>query len=691
MHETHDLLRNLALVLAVAAVTTVVFQKLRQPVVFGYMLAGLIIGPHVPVPLVADERTVRTFSELGVILLMFSLGLEFSLRRLAQVGGAVVIVAVLETSLMLWLGYQGGRLMGWSVLASMYAGAAIAISSTTIIIKAFADRKAGERFTEIVIGILIIEDLIAILLLALLTPASAGGTAPAVSPALTILRLVAVLAASLAVGMLIVPRLVRFVVRLGKTEITLIVSVGICFALALGAQSIGYSVALGAFIAGSLVAESGEERVVARLVEPVRDMFAAMFFVSVGMMIVPSVVVRHWPEVLGFTLLVVAGKIGAVSLATFLTGAGTRTAVQTGMSMAQIGEFSFIIAGVGLASGAAPASHYPVIVAVSALTTLTTPWLIRFADPAAAWIDRHLPRPLQTFAALYGTWFESLRAQPETSADRLRVRRALRGLAIDTSVVVALSVGASLAAAPLGARIASLTGLAPFQAPLVVVAGALLASIPFLLGIIRTGRVLGQILSRRAFPEPAPGKLDLAAAPRRALVVAIQLTTVLVLGAPLVAVTQPMLPAFSGFGVLVAMLLALGIVMWRTAADLQGHVRAAAEAIVDAIGRQARQENPAEGERALQRAYQLLPGLGEPVPVRIEAGSPAVGKSLSEIGLRGHTGATIIAISRGPEVVLVPDGHVELKAGDVVALAGTRTAIEAARLLLLREPDSNGK
>jgi len=688
MHETQDLLRNLALVLAVAAVTTVVFQRLRQPVVFGYMLAGLIIGPHVPIPLVADERTVRTLSELGVILLMFSLGLEFSLRRLARVGGSVLVVAVLETSLMLWLGYQAGRLLGWSVLASMFAGAAIAISSTTIIIKAFADRGARGRFTELVIGILIVEDLIAILLLALLTPASADPSAAAPPLAGTVVRLLAVLAAFLAVGTLLVPRLMRFVVGLQRSEITLIVSMGICFGVALLARSIGYSVALGAFIAGSLIAESGEEGVVARMVEPIRDMFAAVFFVSVGMMIEPGVVARHWGAVLGFTLLVVAGKVGAVSVATFLTGAGTRAAVQTGMSMAQIGEFSFIIAGVGLASAATPASHYPIVVAVSAITTLATPWFIRFADPAAAWIDRNLPRPLQTFAALYGTWIESLRARPETSADKLRLRRALRGLALDTGVVLALSIGAAAASGPLGARLAARTDLPPAQARAAVVGAGVLLSVPFLVGIVRTAGVLGQVLSRRAFPDPEPNRLDPAAAPRRALVVAIQLTTLMALGAPLVAITQPFLPAFAGFGVMAASLLALGIVFWRSAADLQGHVRAAAEAIVDAIRRQARLDDPREGERALQRAYHLLPGLGEPVPVRIEGSSPVVGQRLTDLGLRGRTGATIIAISRGQEVVLVPDGHVLLQAGDVVALAGTRPAIEAARHLLVHGKES---
>jgi monovalent cation:H+ antiporter-2, CPA2 family len=682
VHVGHEFLRNLALVLGIAAVTTVVFQKLRQPVVFGYMLAGLIIGPHVPIPLVADPATVRTLSELGVILLMFSLGLEFSLRRLMRSGWSVVIIAVLESSLMLWLGYEVGRMLGWSVLGSLYAGAAIAISSTTIILKATAEQGARGRFMDLVFGILIIEDLIAIVLLALLTPASATEPAGTARLGFTMLRLVAVLAGTLAIGMLVVPRLVRFAVSLRRREIILVVSIGICFSTALLVQQIGYSVALGAFLAGSLVAESGEEKIVERLVEPVRDMFAAIFFVSVGMMIDPGVVGTHWPTIAGFTLLVIAGKIGAVSVAAFLTGAGARTAVQAGMTMAQIGEFAFIIAAAGFASGVTPPEHYPIIIAVSALTTFFTPLFIRVADPVAAWIDRHLPRPLQTFAALYGTWIESARTGPETSAYRLRLHRGLRALALDATVVVALCVGASVFTASLGAALAERTGLLPERARAVIVGAAVLLSTPFLVGIVRTGRVLGQTLSTRAFPEPESGRLDLAAAPRRVLVVAIQLLTVLVVGAPLVAVTQPFLPAFAGVALLLAILLFLGLVVWRNAADLQGHVRAAAEALVSVIGQQPRREGEREAERSLQRAYQLLPGLGDPVPVGIPAASPFAGRELSDIGLRGHTGATVIAISRGADVVLVPDGHQVVHAGDVLALAGTSEAIEAARRFL---------
>ena len=682
MHESHPFLVTLAMVLGVAAITTVVCQRLKLPVVFGYMLAGLIIGPHLPVPLVADEATVRTLSELGVILLMFSLGLEFHFGRLINAGWTVVIIAVLETSFMLWLGHEAGRLLGWTVLASLYAGAALAISSTTIIVKAFADRAEKNRSTEMVFGILIVEDLIAILLLALLTPAGAQPVGAAGALGFTFLRLIAFLAAFIVVGMLVVPRFMRFVVGLRRSEITLVVSMGLCFGAAVLVQSIGYSVALGAFVAGALVAESGEAKVVERLAEPVRDMFLAVFFVSVGMMIVPDLVARHWAAVAGFTLLVVFGKIAAVSFASFLTGAGIRTSVQTAMSMAQIGEFSFIIAAAGVATGATPPSHYPVVVAVSAITTLTTPWLIRFADPVAAWIDRNLPRRVQTFAVLYGTWIEHAREHPETSADRQRLQRALRAVALDACVVAAVSVGVAIGAAPMGARLAEATGMDPFHARALLVGVALLGSVPFFLGILRTGRVLGDLLSRRAFVEPQPGRLDLAAAPRRAMIVAVQLATVMAVGAPLVAFTQPFLPAFAGAGILLTGAVVMGFIFWRNAADLQGHVRAAAEAIVQAIGEKRRLAGPAESERSLHRAYELVPGLGEPVPVSIAPGSPFAGRTLADTELRGRTGATVIAISRGQDVVLVPDGHELLKEGDVLALAGTREAVDAARKLL---------
>ena len=276
MPQAADFLRNLALVLCVAAVTTVVFQRLRLPVVFGYLLAGLIVGPHVPIPLVADAGVVRTLSELGVILVMFALGLEFSIRRIIQAAPTTGVVAVVETSTMLVVGYLLGQLLGWTALESVFAGAIVAISSTTIIVKAFEEQRVTGPASEQAFGILVGEDLIAIFLIAILTAVSSGAGLSAGALAVTGGRLAVFLAAVVGIGLLVVPRLVRFVVRLNRPETTLLASVGICFASALLALEFGYSVALGAFIAGALVAESGEVPTIERLVHPVRDLFAAV-------------------------------------------------------------------------------------------------------------------------------------------------------------------------------------------------------------------------------------------------------------------------------------------------------------------------------------------------------------------------------------------------------------------------------
>ena len=686
MHDAHEFLRNLALVLGVAAITTVIFQRLRQPIVFGYMLAGLIMGPYVPIPLVADKAMVQALSELGVIFLMFSLGLEFSLRQLAKVAPTSGTVAMLETSVMTWLGFTVGSLLGWSFMDSLFIGAAVAISSTTIIVKVFKEHRITGRFTDIVLGILIAEDLIAILLLALLTVLSAGGAVSAAQLGITVGKLAAFLAAFLVLGMLLVPRLVRFVVSLDRQETLLVACLGLCASSAYLAQSFGYSVALGAFLAGSLVAESGEGRRVEKLVEPVRDMFLAIFFVSVGMLIDPIQVAEHWLAVLALSAVVIVGKVSAVSMSTFLIGSGTRTAVQTGMSLAQIGEFSFIIASIGMTSGATSHFLYPVLIAVSAITTVTTPALIRSADRAAAALDRNLPRRLQTFVALYGSWIENMGSRSETSSEKATLQRVIRVLALDALVIAGLGIGAAIGAVPLGARLAARFGLGVLQAEATVVLTAALLSLPFIVGLVRTGATLGRTLARRAFPDSVPGKLDLAAAPRRAMVVTIQVTTLLVVGAPVLAITQPFLPTPLVLGLLGFILLIVAVVVWRTTTDLQGHVKAAAEAIVDAIGRHSRGGTPgtaaAEREKAVARAHLLLPGLGEPVPLELLPGHAAVGRSLSSLALRGQTGATIVAIARGDQTVLVPDGHEVLQAGDVLAIAGTKPAVEAAKVLL---------
>jgi len=683
MQDAHEFLRSLTVVLAVAAITTVLFQRLRQPVVLGYIIAGLIVGPHVPIPLVADPGVVQTLSELGVILLMFSLGLEFSLRKLMAVGPTAGLTALLQSSLMVWLGFTIGRLFGRTPLESLFAGAVIAISSTTIIAKAFDEQGITGRLREFVVGVLIVEDLIAVLLMAVLTAIASGSGLAAGPLVATIARLVAFLVTLVAVGLMVVPRAVRAIVRLNRRETTLVASIGICFTVALLAQAFGYSVALGAFLAGSLVAESGEEKQVERLVEPVRDVFAAVFFVSVGMLIDPALVARHWLAVVVLTAAVIIGKVVGVSLGAFLTGNGMRTSVQAGLSLAQIGEFSFIIAGLGLTLHATGDFLYPVAVAVSALTTLLTPWMIRASEPIAAWVDQKLPKPLQTFAALYGSWLEELRARRPAATAMAGLRRLLRLLVLDAALIAGIIVVTSASMRAVVTFAGDRLGLSEALARSLAIATAIVLSAPFCIGVVRVSQKLGLTLARLALPAKKDRRVDFAAAPRRMLIVTFQLASVLLVGLPLLALTQPFLPGALGALVLTVLTVALSVAFWRRATNLQGHVRAGAEVVLEALAAQSRPRPMSTTTDTLDQVHQLLPGLGALAAVRLAPESAVIGRTLAQVNLRGRTGATVLAITRTDGGVLVPTAKERLRVGDVLAVAGTHEAIEAARAALL--------
>ena len=680
MHDAHQFLQTLALVLCTAAVTTVVFQKLRQPVVLGYLLAGMVVGPHLPGP-EADDRTVRTLAEVGVILLMFSLGIEFSLSKLVRVGRTAAFVAIVQCSLMLWLGYLLGELFGWSRLQSIFAGAMIAISSTTIVVKAFEEQQVKGDFKQIVFGILIVQDLIAIVLITMLTALSSGKELTAMEVAQTAGRLAAFLLGSIVVGLLTVPRLIRAVVRLERDETTVVASVGLAFGLALLASQFGYSVALGAFLAGALVAESGVEKTVEQLVVPVRDIFVAIFFVSVGMLIVPSDLAEHWPIVLSFVAAVVLGMSGSIMVSAFLTGQSAQTSVKTGLSLAQIGEFSFIIAEIGSRSGAIDRKLYSIAVAISAITTLLTPKLIGAAEPTAAWVDKKLPRALQTFAALYGSWLEQL-GSGSGDGQAARIRRSIRWLVVDAVLVAAIIIGASMEMDRIADFVEDHLDVPERWTRVSVVAGAAILSAPFLIGLVRSARFLGFELAGRVFPAAEAKSLDLAAAPRRLLVVTLQLAIVLLIGLPLVAITQPFVPPLRGAAVLLFVLLLLAFAFWRGAANLQGHTRAAAQALAESLTRQTREGRATGTDHSMEQANRIFAGLGSPVPVELQPGSPAVGKTLAQIRLRGLTGATVLAIRRGENSVLIPSGEETLLEGDVLAIAGSKDAVNAAKQVL---------
>lgn len=684
MTVPESFLRDLAVVLAAAALTTLVFQRLRLPVVLGYLFAGFLVGPRTPPQLVSDEATVHTLAELGVILLMFSIGLQFRVRKVVALAPTAGLTAAVEVSMMLGLGYLAGHMMGLGTVGSLFAGGVVAISSTMIVAKVTEGEQGDHDFRDFVYAVLIFEDLAAILLITLLTALGASGTISASLVGRLTAGLVIGLLAMLTAGMLIVPRAVRAVAKLWKPETMLVASVGLCFGMAALARAAGYSVALGAFLAGCLVAESGSGNQVQQEIRPVRDMFGAIFFVAVGMQFDLQALTQHWPVALGFAALVISGKLVGVSVGAFLAGRGVRAAVRTGMSLAQIGEFSFIIAGVGLQLGTAPPELYAIAIAVSAITAFTTPWCVRIAEPLSAFVDRKLPPRLQTFASLYGSWVEMLRHTHRPQTPGSRMRRGVRFLVLDAVAILAVALGSSYLHDRLRAGSLGVAGYSDNLIRAVLVVGTLAIISPFLFGIVRIARGLGFELAAAALPLSPAGKVDNAVAPRRVLALTLQIAAVLLVGVPLVVATLPLVPDFAGVLVLVGVLVLLGVGFWRSARDLEGHFRAGAEVVVAALSKQSGRD-----QSSVDLARRLLPGLGDFTAVRVAEGGEGDGVTLGELNLRGRTGATVVALLHGDSRTPFPEAHAKLVAGDLVALTGSHNAIAAAQALLGTPADPN--
>ncbi len=409
---TNNFLEDMALVMCVAALATVICQSLHQPLVVGYLIAGIVVGPDVP-GVYANVERIQMVSDLGVILLVFSIGLEFRFRRLRRLAPTAGLVAVIQVVSMVFLGHLVGRLMGWRAWESLLTGATVSISGAVIVAKAFEEVEVEPRVRELVFGIVLSEDVVAILMLAVLITMANGGRESVRAFSITAEHLSSFIVVLIVLGLITVPYMVRGVARLKRRETLLTTSMGLCFGFAMIAERAGYTVALGAFLAGSMVAESGQGAEVEKLIEPVRDIFGAIFFVSVGMLIDPKLLATHWHVLAALTAVVVVGKIVSVSLASLAIGERPGVALKTGFAMAQIGVFSFLIAQVGTAPGARRSILYSLAVGVSTITAFLSPFLIRASNPAADWLDRHLPTPLQSAVAHYDERLDRVRKPTE--------------------------------------------------------------------------------------------------------------------------------------------------------------------------------------------------------------------------------------------------------------------------------------
>lgn len=675
MHSD-SFLQDLAVVMLVAGLVTVAFRWLRQPVVLGYILAGAVIGPHLlPRPLVASQENIRTLAELGVVFLLFRVGLEFNFRKLRQIGRTALIVAPLETALLFVAGFEIGQAFGWTTMDSVYLGGVLMISSTTIITKTLAELgRQRETFAEVIYGVLIVEDVIAIVLLASLSGVSRTGHFEWGAIAGLIGRLFEFITVAVVLGLLVIPRLLRFVGRFRQEETLLVTVLGLCFGFALLAERLGFSAALGAFIMGALMAESDEIRRIERHTAPLRDMFSAVFFVAIGMLIDPTLLRGHLLPVLSIVVALVLGKLIACSFGTFLAGYDRATALRVGLGMGQIGEFSFIIAALGSSLGVTGGFLYPVVVGVSAVTTVLTPYMIRHSDKIVSWHDRFAPASLLAYQQDYREWVERVRLR--RAADP--VRRLVRTMLIQLGINIALMAGFFIAAVFIHSRrLPIIENLPPWTggAKTVLWIGALLLSLPVMLAFVRKLQAFGMLLSEMAIGGRTGYR-------ERTALRALLANTILIAGSVVVSLlllvlSAPMLPPREVF-LLAAVLAGVTAILLRTS-----FVRIYSRAQTAIRETLARPREPLPLERAkempplLEEAELLTVGLG--------VNSPAVGSSIEDLRIRSRTGATVVVVRRGEHTKLNPEPSTVFCVHDQLLLVGDGHQLERARKLLTGE------
>ena len=405
MSELAPLIEDLALILFSAGVITLLFKKLKQPLVLGYIVAGFLASPHLSyTPSVVDSENVHLWADIGVIFLLFALGLEFSFKKIVKVGGSAIIAACTIIFCMIFLGVSVGTLFAWSRMDCLFLGGMLAMSSTTIIYKAFADLDLfNKQFTQLVMSILILEDILAIVLMVLLSTMAVSNNVEGLDLLLSIGKLGFFLILWFVVGIWLIPLLLRKTRKLMSDETLLIVSLAMCFFMVVIAAQTGFSAAFGAFIMGSILAETVEAEHIDHLVKPVKDLFGAIFFVSVGMMVDPSMILEYAVPILAITLTILLGQSIFGSLGVLLSGQTLKTSMQCGFSLTQIGEFAFIIASLGVSLGVTSNFLYPIVVAVSVITTFLTPYMIRLAEPASDFVEAHLPEKWKHTLARYAT------------------------------------------------------------------------------------------------------------------------------------------------------------------------------------------------------------------------------------------------------------------------------------------------
>ncbi len=558
MHHATSFLQDLAILMLFAGVTIVIFTRLKQPIVLGYMVAGFLIGPYFIKPgLINDRESIETLSQLGVIFLMFCLGLEFSIRRLFSVGATAFTVALLEIVVMVWLGHEIGRFFGWGKMDTLFLGALLAMSSTTIIVKALNDLKMKhERFAQLVFGALIVEDILGIGIIALLSGiATSGGEIDTANVMTTISKLVLFMVVSLVIGIIMVPRILSYIARFQSDEVMLVSVLGICFGFCLVVISLDYSVVLGAFLVGAIMAESRQLAQIERIIEPVRDLFSAIFFVTIGMLMDPSILKTYSLEIFVIAVAVIVGKFVSCGLGAFITGNDGRTSLRAGMGLSQIGEFSFIIAALGMSLGVTSDFLYSIVVAVSVITTLTTPYSIKLADPLSRGLAKIIPTPISKVFTAYTQWVDHIRLHGDKAVLAGMIRKIIMQVGINLSLVIAIFLAVAYFVGPISEWLGNWVTKVDYRKA-IICGVAMILSLPFLIAAYRKLKALSMLLAEMSL-KGSNVKLQRVIAE---VIPALSMIAILVL---LSALSSTILPSRETLIIVIAVTAVLTLVLWR--------------------------------------------------------------------------------------------------------------------------------
>ena len=642
MYALMPLIDDLTLMLGLAAIVVVLFQRIRQPVVLGYLIAGMMVGPNTPpYLLLKDSANVQVLSELGVIFLMFSLGLDFSFHKLSRVGFSASIIGCIEITLMIMIGYTIGQFMGWAYYDSLFLGAALSISSTTIIVKAINELKLNtKRFAELVVGVLIVEDLIAILLLAILSIVVATHNIWTLDVAIMAMKLFLVVGVWFLLGYFFVPPFFRGIAAYLSEETLTIVSVALCLFLVSIASYFNYSTALGAFIMGSILAETILVHRIQKLIEPIRDIFAAVFFISVGTFINPSVIVAQWQLILFVSFITIIAKIISTSVASFLTGQSINTSIRTGCSMAQIGEFSFIIIALGMSLHVLNDMLFPIVITISALTTFATPYLIRLSGVISAIFEKQLSERAKFFLDTYSAWV--YRTQSNSRQQSL-FRGVTVRLFINGVIVAILFMVVNQKIFPQLALYIQNIEMANILALLI----SLAVSSPFIWGMLFSYRAVKISEYSQTWINP----------------VAFFVWLITLAELELLSLAYFRTHMMIAFAVIVALIYFLFAYK-----QLEKSYRWFEKQLIRNI--------KARPDKQLQ--YEILaPWETHFVEIEVHENSVFVGKSLKECRIRQAYGINVVAIYHGNHGIVIPRGHEMILPEDKLIVLGTDRQIEA--------------